>query len=254
MRLISIVTPIYNRAYCLPDMVRSVIDQTYTNWELVIVDDGSDDSREVIRILQSFDDERIKYKRFEHTGNISKVRNRGCAMADGEIIVVHDSDDMAFPNRLEEIEKAFTEGVDVVYHGMYIRSLDDIHNATTRLHKPSQPFNKDRLLKEQYIPGQIAFTKDVWEEVKYDEDFPLMDDWVFLIDLVMADKKFKQIDKELYEYVSLNDSVNIQGEADGRRKQDTVNLIKKLKDRYGITATADMFKHTETYKTNEVIK
>lgn len=238
--------PIYNRAYCLPDAVRSVVDQTYENWELVIVDDGSDDSREVVRILQSFDDERIRYRRFEHTGNISQVRNAGCEMAEGEIIAVHDSDDMAFPNRLSEIEKALDKDTDVVYHGMYIRSHDEIHNAVARNHKPAQPFNKNRLLKEQYIPGQIAFTKNTWEEVKYDEDFPLMDDWVFLIDLVMAGKRFKPIDKDLYEYVSLKDSVNINGEADGRRKTDTERLIRKLKDKYGITATAEMFKHTLT--------
>lgn len=246
MPKVSVVMPIYNRAYAIGDAVRSVYDQTYENWELLVMDDGSEDADTLKRKLAAFDDERIHYHRLERTGNISYVRNEGCRRAKGDIIVVHDSDDMAFPNRVEEIVKVFGAHpeVDVVYHGYYLRALDTERNAVARMWKPSQPFDKDRLLKEQYIPGQIAFRKRVWDEVPYDEAFPLIDDWVFLIDLALQNKVFYQLDKELYEYVSLKDSININGELAGDRKKDVINLIEKLKDKYGIEAHAEMTKFT----------
>lgn len=239
--LVSIVMPVYNRSYCIGDAVRSCIDQNYKNWELIIVDDGSDDSEQLVRKLQRFDDERIRYFRLDHSGNISFLRNFGNSKAKGDYIVVHDSDDMAYPNRLKVVMDTFTStNTDVAYHGMYIRALDVDNNAVARVHKPSEPFDKSRLLKEQYIMGQIAYKKAVWEQIPYDETFALMDDWSFLIDLAMAGKTFKQIDRDVYELVSLKDSININGEEDGRRSRDTELLVKKLKDKYGIVATAEV--------------
>lgn len=245
--------PAYNRAYCMADSVRSVIDQTYKNWELIIVDDGSEDSRELVEKLKLFDDERIHYYRIAHSGNVSYVRNYGNSLSKGKYIVVHDSDDMAFPNRLEEIYNAFEVipklnksdwkldySPDVVYHGMYIRAHDMERQAIARVWKPSQPFDRDRIVKEQYIPGQIAYKKSVWEEIKYDERFELMDDWPFLIDLALKGKRFARLDKDIYEYVSMNDSININGEEDGRRARDTKILIQKLKFEYQIEAHAEM--------------
>lgn len=245
--------PVYNRAYCIADAVRSVYDQTYKNWELIIVDDGSDDSEELVRKLKKFDDDRIHYHKLARSGNVSFVRNYGNSLAQGKYIVVHDSDDLAFPNRLEEIYKAFEVTPqlnksdwkldytpDVVYHGMYIRALDEDNGVFARVWKPAQPFDRERIVKEQYIPGQVAYRKSVWDEIKYDERFALMDDWPFLIDLCMKGKKFYQLDKDVYEYISLNDSININGEEDGRRSRDTKILIEKLKDEYKIEAHAEV--------------
>lgn len=242
--LISVVVPIWNRAYCIQDCIRSLIDQYLKNFEIIIVDDGSNDSDELVKKLQAFNDERIRYKRIEHTGYISKVRNVGNKMAKADYIVVHDSDDMAFPNRLEEIYKAFQEtDADVVYHGMYTRLHDPKHDAVARGWKPAEPFSKDRLLKEQYIPGQVAYKREVILKYPYNEKIKCCDDWQMLLEIALNNKTFHMIDKELYEYVYLEDSANVEGEKTGKRKADMKVITSILKDNYNIKATARMESH-----------
>jgi len=241
---ISVVMPVYNRAYCIQDAIRSMIDQHFKEWELIIVDDGSDDKDKLIRVIQSFNDDRIRFVPLEHTGHISTVRNAGNKEAKADYIVVHDSDDMAFPNRLHEIYKTFKEtNADVVYHGMYTRMHDQEHNAVARGWKPAEKFDKDRLLNEQYIPGQVAYKKEAILKHPYDERIQVCDDWQMLLELALNNYKFYPIDKDLYEYVYLEDSANVSGEISGKRKSDTEIIINILKDKYKINATARMESH-----------
>ena len=254
---VSVVMPIYNRAYCVQNAVRSLIDQEFKDWELIVVDDGSDDKDLLIKKLEKFDDERIRYERLEHSGSISKVRNHGNMIANGDIIVVQDSDDVSLPDRLSEIVKAFDEDetIDVVYHGMIIKMYDDKHDTDARLIKHADPFDMKRLLKEQYIPGQIAYKSYPIRAYPYEDVIEVCDDWMMLLGLALNKCKFKRIDKQLYEYYMLDDSVNVTGEIDGRRKKDTENIIKILKDKYGITATAQMEKHliNENFEKGNII-
>lgn len=255
--LISIVMPIYDRSYCVHHAVRSIIDQTFTNWELIVVDDGSNDADILVKRLQSFNDDRIKYRRIEHCGKIGKVRNYGNKIAQADIIVVHDSDDVAYPERLQEIYNAFQKGKpDVVYHGMHIRIPDELHETYGWLSKPAEDFDKNRVLREQYIPGQIAYKKEAVEWHSYDERISVCDDWQLIIEFALNKCKFKKIDKILYQYNQMYDSVNILGEEDGRREEDVKIIMQILKDDYGINSKAQMIKHTLTAqnKTGELIR
>ena len=97
--LISIVIATYNRASLLSESIQSVIDQTYENWELIIVDDGSSD--ETKQILESFHDPRIRAKFVSHTGLLGKVRNIGMKDSNGDLIAFQDSDDLWLPQKLQ---------------------------------------------------------------------------------------------------------------------------------------------------------
>ncbi len=97
--LVSIVLPTYNRADLIVETIQSVIDQSYSQWELIIIDDGSsDDSKDRIA---HFNDERIQYHVIEHTGILGKVRNEGMHLAKGNYIAFLDSDDLWLPHKLE---------------------------------------------------------------------------------------------------------------------------------------------------------
>ena len=97
--LISIVIPAYNRWNFLQEAVASVIAQTNTNWELVIVDDGSTDgTKEKIALLN---DQRIHVLSLPHCGNIALLRNAGVAAGSGEWLTFLDSDDLWLPEKLE---------------------------------------------------------------------------------------------------------------------------------------------------------
>ena len=242
--LISVVMPSWNRDYTIQNSIRSIVDQTYDNWELVIVDDGSTDATK--KVVMNFANPKIKFIQLEHSGFISKVRNAGNALAKGEIIVVHDSDDQSFPDRLQSIVDAFAENpdADLVYHGMYQRFYDHYNNAIVRTPKEAVPFSKERLLREQYIPGQVAYKTSAILDTPYDERIKCCDDYQMLLEFCLKGKKFVPVFKNLYDYVNSPDSVNINGEIDGRRRKDVEVILSILKEKYGVEATAEMVRNT----------
>lgn len=101
--MISIITPCYNSETTIRQTIESVIAQSYTNWEMLIVDDASeDDSANIIKSYQ-INDSRIKYfKTQSPSGSPSKPRNIAIDNALGEYIAFLDSDDIWLPNKLEE--------------------------------------------------------------------------------------------------------------------------------------------------------
>ena len=95
---VSVVLPTYNRLPLLRKAVASVIGQTFSDWELIVVNDGStDDTREY---LEAIDDPRVRPLSLEHRG-ITSARNAGLRLARGEWVAFHDSDDLWLPEKLE---------------------------------------------------------------------------------------------------------------------------------------------------------
>ena len=97
---ISIVIPVFNASQYIAETVESVISQTYTNWELILVNDGSLDDSGIICDRLSEKDERIRVFHQENSG-VSTARNKGIELAKGEWIVFIDSDDYVDRNMLE---------------------------------------------------------------------------------------------------------------------------------------------------------
>lgn len=97
--LVSIIMPSWNTERFIAESIQSVINQTYTNWELLIVDDCSTDNTD--EIVASFDDERIKYYHNEKNSGAALTRNKAMREARGEWIAFLDSDDLWTPEKLE---------------------------------------------------------------------------------------------------------------------------------------------------------
>lgn len=90
--------PTYNMAQYIGEAIESIIKQTYTNWELIVVDDGSTDNTETV--VRSFVDPRIRYIRQERLGR-GGARNAALRVARGEYIAITDADDISLPRRFE---------------------------------------------------------------------------------------------------------------------------------------------------------
>lgn len=102
--MISVIIPLYNKAHTIVNTLNSVFNQTYQNFEVIIVDDGSTDNGIKI-ILQNYTDERIRIISQKNAG-VSAARNKGIDEAKGEWIAFLDADDEWLPNYLEEVKKA----------------------------------------------------------------------------------------------------------------------------------------------------
>ncbi len=97
---VSIIMATYNRAGYIAETIESIRRQTYSNWELIIIDDGSDDNTE--EIVNRIADNRIQFYKAARTGIASKVKNMGLQKASGELIAFMDSDDLWAPAKLEK--------------------------------------------------------------------------------------------------------------------------------------------------------
>jgi len=98
--LISIILPTYNRADLIIETIESIQQQTYSNWELIIIDDGSDDNTE--EVIAQIKDERIQFYKAGRIGIVGKIKNTGIAKANGELIAFIDSDDLWAETKLEK--------------------------------------------------------------------------------------------------------------------------------------------------------
>ncbi len=97
---VSIIIPTYNRAGFIVQTIESIYQQTYTNWEIIIVDDGSEDDTE--KVIGELNDERIRFYKAGRTGIVGKLKNIGLQNANGELIAFIDSDDLWAPTKLEK--------------------------------------------------------------------------------------------------------------------------------------------------------
>jgi teichuronic acid biosynthesis glycosyltransferase TuaG len=114
---ISVVIPTYNRARELERALRSVLAQTYTNWEALVVDNHSSDNTD--QVIDSLNDPRIKLLKIHNDGVIAASRNMGIANAQAEYVAFLDSDDW-WSRRKLEISLRYLQGADAVYHDLYL--------------------------------------------------------------------------------------------------------------------------------------
>ncbi|MBM6945113.1 MULTISPECIES: glycosyltransferase family 2 protein [Bacteroides] len=109
--LVSVVMPAYNAERFLREAIDSVLNQTYPNFELIIINDGSTDHTE--EIILSYSDSRIKYVRNEQNLKLIKTLNKGVELAQGKYIARMDADDISLPERFEEEVRYLEEHPDV---------------------------------------------------------------------------------------------------------------------------------------------
>lgn len=158
--MISIVTPTYNRSGLVPHTVRSIQAQTFTDWELLLVDDGStDDTENVIRPF--LEDKRIRYFRKENTGQADSL-NYGAAFARGDYITFLDSDDIAFPAWLETAESYMDSDTGIVCVGA-IRKFPDGKLVREGM-EHYRFFGRD--LKLKFTSGSLFIRLDLFKAIR----------------------------------------------------------------------------------------
>lgn len=128
--LISIIMPAYNAAAYIKEAIDSVLAQTYLNWELIIIDDGSTDDTAKIVKEESLKDKRIRCY-YQANGKQGKARNLGISKSNGKYLAFLDSDDIWMPEKLEiQVIEIQEKNVDLVFSDSYI-----FNNAETDLYK-----------------------------------------------------------------------------------------------------------------------
>lgn len=191
--LISVIVPCYNQAEYMDECLTSVLAQTYSNWECIIVNDGSPDNTEEIALQWTSKDPRFKYLKKEN-GGLSSARNAGIEIAKGEWILPLDSDDKIGDRYMELAEKEF-ENVNLVYaNSTFFGTINNPWNIKYSSYK--------NLLLHNSIYCSAFFKKSDWQSIGgYDENLREgREDWEFYIRLLNENSKVKVLDYEGFFY------------------------------------------------------
>lgn len=142
--LVSIVIPTYQRSNKLKKTLSSVLAQSFINYEVLVMDDGStDNTREIVN---SFNDSRINYNWQQNTGGPAKPRNDGIKIAKGDWIAFLDDDDEWTKDKLSEISKKINDEIDFIYH--------DYTSVTS---KTNLKKSKNELVKSSFLKSPKFF-------------------------------------------------------------------------------------------------
>jgi len=180
--LVSVVLATRNRSAYLARAVGSVLAQTYPTWELLAVDDGSDD--ETFDVLEAFGDERIRCFRTPH-GGLSAARNHGLSEASGDYVAYIDDDNTMHPEWLRSVVWAFTNWpqTDLLYGAMIIDGAEQSDEPGTRA-MPwlwFVPYDRDELAHHNPTDiGAIAHRAGLPEAV-FDKELDSLADWDLLL-------------------------------------------------------------------------
>jgi glycosyltransferase involved in cell wall biosynthesis len=204
--LVSVIMPAYNAEKYIRDSIQSVLDQTYSNWELLVVDDGSTDkTADVVRQFAA-QDSRIKYI-FQQNGRQSKARNTGIAQSSGTLLAFLDSDDLWLPQKLErQLQTLDATNVDVVYsNGVIIYepgatpgSTDfPVVGGTIEGHRMF-----DLLLLMNFIPTQSVVVRSeiVRNAGPFDESYSVCEDYELWLRLAAHGALFHGMNEKLIKY------------------------------------------------------
>ncbi|MFK5957307.1 MAG: glycosyltransferase family 2 protein [Lutibacter sp.] len=148
-QLVSIITPNYNASKYISETIQSVIDQTYENWELIIIDDCStDNSVEIIKQFQK-KDQRIQLITLNRNSGPAVARNKGIEVSNGDFIAFLDSDDSWIENKLEIQVRFMQNNNSVVSHTSYY-TINEL-NKDKKLVIAKEKITYKNLLTNNYI-------------------------------------------------------------------------------------------------------
>lgn len=234
--LVSVIIPCYNYGCYLPEAVGSVLNQTYQNFEIVIVNDGSpDDTKEVAeKLIAEHPQHQIRLINQANSGQPAIARNNGIAEAKGEYILPLDADDKLAPQAIESYIRAvedYPEQPIVVFGWLQYFGVEE------NLWK-TQPFSPDRLLRRTLLPYCSIFHRSVWEfQNGYSANVPGYEDWDFWVGAAKMGAKF----------------INVPLVTAFYRETDASSLVDSARKRHEWLVAGIISNHSDIYEDEEVI-
>ncbi len=238
--------PAYNCEKYIYESVKSVLNQTYTDWELIIIDDCSNDS--TWSIIESINDSRVrKYKNDTNRG-IAYTRNRGIELSNGEYIALLDDDDIYFSTKLERQVDYLEAHQDVDIVGSKVQWIDEkgvvISEPTNVLFSPDE-IRAQSLMENPFCNCEVLFRKRIVEdfEIRYEDNLFGMEDYHFWV-RCLVHCKASNIDECLfYHRITSESETSKVAKEKLEEKEQTYNKIRKMAfDLNGIKITNEQLK------------
>lgn len=175
--LVSIISVFHNREKYALESINSILNQTYRDIEIILVDDGSTDN--TYKILSRISDPRIKLFKHKNQGFTKSIKE-AINLSKGEIIAIHGAGDISLDTRIEKQVEILKRNTDIGIVGCYVENYDVDNNQRSLYIPPSEKNgNMTEILKKANIftHGEVAFRRDIYEKVggyreyfKYSQD------------------------------------------------------------------------------------
>ena len=195
---ISVIMPVYNGEKYLKEAINSILDQTCSDFELLLIDDASSDKTG--DIINSYDDNRIIYIKNEQNLGLIKTLNKGLGLARGEFIARMDQDDISHPERFEKQLALLAGNPEIGVCGTWFTFFGDAVKERTIQHPENNENIKIHLLGYCTLGHPtIMLRKEVVLNLRYDEDYQSAEDYEFWTRLAKV-TKFYNIQESLLQY------------------------------------------------------
>jgi glycosyltransferase involved in cell wall biosynthesis len=197
---ISVIVPCYKQAHYLDTSLRSVLDQSYENWECIIVDDGSPDDTAAVAQKWCEQDARFSYLRKEN-GGLSSARNAGISKAKGVYILPLDADDLLHKDFLKETEPVLSSHKNIAIVGCYSTFFKNTIDDVVMMHRPEGSTYHYLLYVNQLVATSL-YRKECWDQVGgYDESMKNgFEDWDFWLSVTKRGLEYYVIPQPLFYY------------------------------------------------------
>jgi len=250
-KLISIIVPVYNAEKYLKQCVDSLINQTYNNLEIILLDDGSTDNSPALCDEYAKNDNRIKVVHKSNSG-VSDTRNKGIEIALGEYIGFVDSDDWLEPDAYEFLlNNAITYGADISACGAMCQKddlsffkIDEECWSTPTLFEGK---NKVNFILDSYYTSYVIWNKiykaEIIKNIKMDTSMKIAEDSVFLYNCVKGCKKIVVENSPKYYYrYSSSSAIHTLGDRDNDRfKYMDIVYNEEMKTKENISKFANFY-------------
>lgn len=239
-KFISIIVPVYNCENTIEKCINSVLNQSYSNFELILVNDGSTDSSEEICERYSKKNKKIILIN-QSNGGVSNARNNGIKISTGDLVLFIDSDDFLDKNSLEEMVKVYTPRCMIKLNYFIINKGEKIYK---KFNSYSSDEFKNMIIKgdiDAYIWGTL-FEKKIINKIFFDEDICYLEDLIFQLEYLKSIDEVIYVGKNnsSYNYVINNDSIT----------SNNKNFKKKISSVYNSLCIVDK---SNNYKYNSFI-
>ena len=195
---VSVVMPTLNNGAHIKRAVGSILEQRFSDFELLIIDDGSSDG--TVSQISEFTDERIRLvQRTDETGVVS-ARNEGLRRSSGRYVAVHDGDDWSHPDRLRTQVAYLEKNPEVVAVGTGAYLVDETGTIQARRRVRESPSRTDNETHTEFVHGSVMMRRDVLKRIgRYDEWFALAEDYDLWLRLA-NECAVRNIDEPLYYF------------------------------------------------------
>lgn len=231
---ISVIIPVYKTEKYLHKCLDSIIAQTYTNWEAIIVDDGSPDNCGNICDEYATKDNRFKVIH-QKNGGVVKARNKGIKIASGTYLAFVDSDDYIEPTMLEEmLLLANKQSLDIVWCDAMGVFKNNQRQCNIKIH--NNPIETLRDTINGKIPGWLCIkliNRDFWKRcnILTDESAVIFEDTYISIQLLSNNPRIGMIDKAFYNYVRTNEDAATYKIKIAKAERNIKNIYDYLKSK-----------------------